>query len=66
MSVQRVVAYRAFEVGILAALGVADTLVGVTDPLERWQRDDVRQGFKAGRIAYVGQSTNVDFECIKA
>ena len=64
--VQRVVAYRAFEVGILAALGVADTLVGVTDPLERWQRDDVRQGFNAGRIAYVGQSTNVDFERIKA
>ena len=64
--VRRVVAYRAFEVGILAALGVPETLVGVTDPREKWLRDDVRRGFDAGRIAYVGQSSDVDFERIKA
>ncbi len=64
--VRRVVAYRAFEVGILAALGVPETLVGVTDSREKWVRDDVRRGFDQGRIAYVGQSSKVDFERIKA
>jgi iron complex transport system substrate-binding protein len=64
--VRRVVAYRAFEVGILAALGVSDTLVGVTEPRDKWLREDVRRGYDEGRIAYVGQSTDVDFERIKA
>lgn len=64
--VKRVVAYRAFEVGILAALGVPETLVGVTDPRDKWQREDVRRGFDDGRIAYVGPSTDVDFERVKA
>ncbi len=64
--VRRVVAYRAFEVGILASLGVPETLVGVTDPREKWVRDDVRRGFDEGRIAYVGQSFKIDFERIKA
>lgn len=64
--VRRAVAYRAFEVGIMAALGVSDALVGVTDPKEKWMREDVRRGFDEGRIVYVGQSTDVDFERIKA
>lgn len=64
--VRRVVAYRAFEVGIMAALGVPEALVGVTDPEAKWKRADVRQGFADGRIAYVGDSTKVDFERIKA
>lgn len=64
--VRRVVAYRAFEVGIMAALGVSDTLVGVTDPERKWTRADVRRGFAEGRIAYVGDSTRVDFERIRA
>ena len=64
--VRRVVAYRAFEVGILAALGVPETLVGVTDPRSKWLRDDVRRGFDEGRVAFVGQSSDVDFERIKA
>jgi iron complex transport system substrate-binding protein len=64
--VRRVIAYRAFEVGILAALGVPETLVGVTEPREKWLRDDVRRGFDEGRIAYVGPGTEVDFERVKA
>ncbi len=64
--VRRVIAYRAFEAGILAALGVPETLVGVTAPREKWVRDDVRRGFDEGRIAYVGQSTKIDFERVKA
>ncbi|MDR0576530.1 MAG: ABC transporter substrate-binding protein [Candidatus Accumulibacter sp.] len=62
---RRVIAYRAFEVGILAALGVPETLVGVTEPKEKWTRDDVRRGFEEGRIAYVGPSTAIDFERVK-
>lgn len=64
--VKRVVAYRAFEVGILAALGVPETLVGVTSPKEKWTRDDVKRGFDEGRIAFVGDSSKIDFERIKA
>jgi iron complex transport system substrate-binding protein len=64
--VRRVVTSRAFEIGILAALGVPETLVGVTDPKEKWLRDDVRQGFDEGRIAYVGPGTGIDFERVKA
>ena len=64
--VRRVVSYRAFEVGILAALGVSETLVGVTEPRDKWVREDVRRGYDEGRIAYVGQSSDVDFERIKA
>ena len=64
--VRRVVAYRAFEVGILAALGVPETLVGVTDPKGKWTRTDVRSGFDEGRIVYIGQSSDIDFERVKA
>jgi iron complex transport system substrate-binding protein len=64
--VQRVIAYRSFEVGILAALGVPETLVGVTSPKEKWTRDDVKRGFDEGRIAFIGDSTKIDFERIKA
>ena len=63
--VQRVVAFRPFEVGILAALGVPETLVGVTAPKEKWQRKDVLQGFDEGRIAFIGPGTSLDYEQIK-
>jgi iron complex transport system substrate-binding protein len=64
--VRRVIASRAFEIGIMAALGVPEALVGVTEPKEKWTRDDVRQGFKEGRIAYVGPGTDIDYERVKA
>ncbi|MDR1936754.1 MAG: ABC transporter substrate-binding protein, partial [Candidatus Accumulibacter sp.] len=64
--VRRVVSYRAFEIGILAALGVPETVVGVTEPRDKWWREDVRRGFDEGRVVYVGPGTEVDFERVKA
>ncbi len=62
---KRVIAYGAFEVGIMRALGVSDALVGVTNPKERWYVDDVREGFDSGRIQFVGSNNSLDFERIK-
>jgi len=64
--VRRVVAYRPFETGILKALGEEDTIVGVTYPRGKWAIDYMRRGFDEGRIAFVGDSSRVDFERIKA
>lgn len=63
--VKRVIVYRAFEVGILKALGELDALVGVTDPKSRWYIDEVTKGFDDGRIAFVGSSRSLDYERVK-
>lgn len=63
--VRRVIVYRAFEVGILKALGELDALVGVTDPKSRWHLDEVISGFDEGRIAFVGASSSLDYERVK-
>ncbi|MGQ9669138.1 MAG: ABC transporter substrate-binding protein [Desulfosoma sp.] len=64
--VQRVVAYGFFDVSTLRALGVLeDVLVGVTHPAEGWFIPEVRQGMAQGKIAYLGDSTSIDFERLK-
>jgi iron complex transport system substrate-binding protein len=63
--VKRVIVYRAFEVGILKALGEADTLVGLLYPKDKWYIDEVTKGFDEGRIAFVGTNTSLDYERIK-
>lgn len=64
--VQSVVAYGGFDVAALRVLGVLDnTLVGVTKPKEKWFVEDVRKGFDEGRIAYVGDSSSINFELVK-
>jgi len=63
--VRRVVAYGAFEVGILKALGEIDTVVGLTAPRKKWFIPEIRKGFDEGRIAFIGDSRNVDYERIK-
>lgn len=63
---QRVIAYGAFEIGLMRAMGVIDTLVGVTDPEDKWTIPEVRQGFAEGRIAFVGDASRVDYERVKA
>jgi iron complex transport system substrate-binding protein len=64
--VQRVVAYGYFDVATLKALGVLeDTLVAVTHPADGWYIDEIRQGMNEGRIAFLGDSSSIDFERLK-
>jgi iron complex transport system substrate-binding protein len=64
--VKRVAAYGSFNVSALKALGViGQVLVGVTDPLEYWHIQEVRQGLATGKIAYLGDTSNIDFERLK-
>ena len=64
--VERVVAYGSFDVAALRVLGVLDkTLVGVTRPKGKWFVEDVKRGFDESRIAYVGDSTAINFELLK-
>jgi len=64
--VRRVVVYSGFNVSILKALNVLDTLVGVTHKKAYWTIDEVAKGMESGRIAYIGESNAVDFEKLKA
>ena len=63
--VHRVVAYSGFNTSILKALGVLDTLVGVTHKKDYWTIDEVVKGMDSGRIAYIGESNAIDFEKLK-
>ena len=64
--VERVVAYGFFDVATLRALGVLENaLVGVTTPAERWFVDDVKQGLASGKIAFLGDSSSINFERLK-
>ncbi len=63
--VKRVLAFGAFEIGLMRSMGVIDSLVAVTDPEDKWVIPEVRQGFAEGRIAYVGDASRLDYERIK-
>lgn len=64
--VLRVAAYGFFDVATLRALGVLkDTLVGVTHPKDGWYIDEIRQGMVSGKIAFLGDSTGIDFERLR-
>ncbi len=64
--VQRVAAYGAFDVATMKALGVLEeVLVGVTTPADEWYVDEVREGIEAGRIAFLGYSSSIDFEQLR-
>ena len=63
--VRRVVAYSGFDIGILKALGVIDTLAGVTGKKDHWTINDVVKGMDTGRIAYIGEANAIDFEKLK-
>lgn len=64
--VRRVAAYGFFDVATMRALGVLEeTLVGVTNPAERWHVEEVRKGMASGKIAFLGDYNSVDFEQLK-
>ncbi len=64
--VERVAAYGYFDVSTLRALGVLENaLVGVTTPAEKWHVPEVKKGMAAGRIAFLGDASSIDFERLK-
>ena len=64
--VRRIVAYSGFNISLLKALGVLDTLVGVTHEKDYWTIDEVVKGMDSGRIAYIGETNAIDFEKLKS
>jgi iron complex transport system substrate-binding protein len=64
--VQRITAAGYFDIATLKALGVLEeTLVGVTHPEEDWYVEEVKEGMRQGRIAYIGDSDSIDFERLR-
>ena len=64
--VKRVIAYSSYDIAMLKVLGVLDsTLAGVTREYKDWVIPEVRKGFEAGRITYVGEAGAVDYEKVK-
>ena len=63
--VKKVVAFRYFDVSVLKALGVLDTLVGVTIPKKDWCLPEILNGMDEGRIVYLGRPDALDFELLK-
>ncbi len=47
---------------LLRALGVMDSVVGVTTREENWHIAGIRKGMAAGRIKYLGESRATDYE----
>ncbi len=64
--VKRVVVSSGFNVSLLKALGVLNTLVGVTHEKKYWTIKKVVQGMKSGKITCIGRSGAIDFEKLKA
>ena len=64
--VKRVVAYGAFDIAILKALGVLeDSLVGVLIKKEDWTIPEVVQGMEDHKITYLGDYNALDFERLR-
>lgn len=63
--VQRVVTFSFFDVAILRALGVDESVVGLIYPEEDWHVDYIKKGFTDGRIQFVGNSGSLDYERIR-
>lgn len=64
--VKRVVAYGAFDIAILKALGVLEeSLVGVLIKKEAWTIPEVVQGMQENKITYLGDYNALDFERLR-
>ncbi len=65
--VKRVAASGFFEIANLKTLGVIeDVLVGVTNKIEDWTIPEVVSGMKQGKIVYLGETSAIDYERLKA
>jgi iron complex transport system substrate-binding protein len=51
-----------FDAGLISSLGFADSLVGVTLPQDQWQIPAIADRMAAGKIAFLGSETALDYE----
>ncbi|OPX33727.1 MAG: hypothetical protein B1H11_12035 [Desulfobacteraceae bacterium 4484_190.1] len=51
---------------LLRAVGVMDSIVGVTTRKKDWHIKEIRTGMEEGRIKYVGESRTTDYERLRA
>lgn len=63
--VKKAVVYLSSDVALLKAIGVADSVVGVTKDQEDWTIPEIKHGMEDGKVVYLGEYTSVDFEKLK-
>jgi len=51
---------------LLRALGVMDSIVGVTTRKKDWHIMEIRRGMEEGRVKYLGESRATDYERLRA
>ena len=51
---------------LLRALGVIDSIAGVTTREKEWHINEIKRGMKTGRIKYLGESRATDYEKLRA
>ena len=51
---------------LLKALGVMDSIAGVTTRKEEWHINEIKRGMEAGKIKYLGKSRATDYERLRA
>ncbi|MDR1395327.1 MAG: ABC transporter substrate-binding protein [Deltaproteobacteria bacterium] len=64
--VRRAAVYSAFDTAMLNVLGRADSIVALTSPPESWHADYIKEGYRSGRIAYIGEPGSIDYELLQA
>ncbi len=65
--VKRVIAYSTCDVSFLVGFGILrEVLVGVTKEKDEWTTDLIRQAMDEGKIIYLGESSQINFELLKS
>ena len=64
--VRRVVSKWTTIPPLLKALGVIDSIVGVTTREKQWHIDEIRRGMEEGKIKYLGESRVTDYEKLRS
>ena len=63
--VKKAVVYLSSDVALLKAIGVLDSVVGVTKEKEDWTIPEIKDGMENGNVVYIGEYSLVDFERLK-
>jgi len=63
--VRKVIAYSLYTVSLIKELGHIDTVRGVVFEKSAWKIPEIREGIERGKVIFIGESPNVDFEKIK-
>jgi ABC-type Fe3+-hydroxamate transport system substrate-binding protein len=60
-----VVASGSYDPAVIFGLGCGETIIGVSEQKQDWFHQGVIEGFKEGRIIYIGEWNALDYETIK-